>query len=179
MGDLNAISSSPARKAFLGEPLQLVDLDMAAHPREPEPGTFHGFAGKRDGKRIDFILAGPGRSFRVVDTRVLYEIGREYACVENIDIQIGRVLQKLESMGELDNTYIFYTADHGIAIGRHAFQGKQNLYEHTWRVPLLVKGPGVQAGSRAQGNIVISTCLTCWRPSATSRGFRPRSPMRA
>ena len=87
------------------------------------------------------------------------EIGREYACVENIDIQIGRVLQKLESMGELDNTYIFYTADHGIAIGRHAFQGKQNLYEHTWRVPLLVKGPGVKAGSRAQGNIYLLDLL--------------------
>ena len=87
------------------------------------------------------------------------EIGREYACVENIDIQIGRVLKKLESMGELDNTYIFYTADHGIAIGRHAFQGKQNLYEHTWRVPFLIKGPGVKAGSRAQGNIYLLDLL--------------------
>ena len=45
-------------------------------------------------------------------------------------------------MGELENTWIFYTSDHGIAIGRHGLQGKQNLYEHTWRVPLIVKGPG-------------------------------------
>ncbi len=65
------------------------------------------------------------------------ELGREMACDENIDIQIGRVLKKLEAMGELDNTYIVYTADHGIAIGRHGLQGKQNLYEHTWRgVPI-------------------------------------------
>ena len=87
------------------------------------------------------------------------EIGREYACVENIDIQIGRVLKKLESMGELGNTYIFYTADHGIAIGRHAFQGKQNLYEHTWRVPFIIKGPGVQPGTRAEGNIYLLDLL--------------------
>lgn len=81
------------------------------------------------------------------------ELGREYACSENIDIQIGVVLKKLEEMGELDNTYIFYTSDHGMAIGRHGLQGKQNLYEHTFRVPYIVKGPGIKAGSRATGNI--------------------------
>ena len=83
------------------------------------------------------------------------ELGREMACDENIDIQIGRVLDRLEAMGELDNTYIVYTADHGIAIGRHGLQGKQNLYEHTWRVPFIVKGPGIKPGSRAEGNIYL------------------------
>lgn len=87
------------------------------------------------------------------------ELGREMACSENIDIQIGRVLEKLKSMGELDNTYIIYTSDHGIAIGRHGLQGKQNLYEHTWRVPFIVKGPGIKPGSRAQGNIYLADTL--------------------
>ncbi len=87
------------------------------------------------------------------------EIGRQFACSESIDIQIGRVLKKLEEMGELDNTYIFYTADHGMAIGRHGLQGKQNLYEHTWRVPFIVRGPGIQAGSRALGNIYLLDVL--------------------
>lgn len=87
------------------------------------------------------------------------ELGREFACSENIDIQIGQVLQKLDEMGELDNTYIIYTADHGIAIGRHGLQGKQNLYEHTLRVPFIVKGPGIKAGSRAQGNIYLLDVL--------------------
>jgi arylsulfatase A-like enzyme len=87
------------------------------------------------------------------------EIGREYACSENIDIQIGRVLARLAEMGELDNTYIFYTADHGIAIGRHGLQGKQNLYEHTWRVPMIVKGPAIQPGSRVPGNIYLGDLL--------------------
>lgn len=87
------------------------------------------------------------------------EIGREYACDENIDIQIGRVLKKLEAMGELENTYIIYTSDHGMAIGRHGFQGKQNLYQHTWRVPLIVKGPGIKPGSRVEGNVYLLDVL--------------------
>lgn len=87
------------------------------------------------------------------------EIGRDFACAENIDIQVGRVLARLEEMGELDNTYIIYTADHGMAIGRHGLQGKQNLYEHTWRVPMIVKGPGIKPGSRAQGNIYLGDLL--------------------
>jgi len=104
------------------------------------------------------------------------ELGREYACSENIDRQIGRVLDKLEAMGELDNTWIFYTSDHGIAIGRHGLQGKQNLYEHTWRVPFIVKGPGVKPGSRAPGNVYLgdtlaTLCEICGIPApATNEG---------
>jgi len=87
------------------------------------------------------------------------ELGREFACSENIDFQIGRVLKKLKVMGELENTFIFYTADHGMAIGRHGLQGKQNLYQHTWRVPFIVKGPGINAGSRVRGNIYLLDVL--------------------
>lgn len=87
------------------------------------------------------------------------ELGREFACSENIDTQLGRVLDKLEAMGELDNTYIIYTADHGMAIGRHGLQGKQNLYQHTWRVPFIAKGPGIRPGSRAEGNIYLYDLL--------------------
>jgi arylsulfatase A-like enzyme len=109
------------------------------------------------------------------------ELGREFACSENIDEQVGRVLKRLEAMGELDNTYIFYTADHGISIGRHGLMGKQNLYQHTWRVPFIVKGPGIQAGSRVEGNIylldVLATLcdLSGIQPPASSEGlsFRP------
>ncbi len=87
------------------------------------------------------------------------EVGRSYACSENIDIQLGKVLARLEEMGELDNTYIIYTADHGIAIGRHGLMGKQNLYEHTWRVPMIVKGPNIKAGSRVEGNVYLLDLL--------------------
>ena len=105
------------------------------------------------------------------------ELGREFACSENIDIQIGRVLEELESLGELENTYIIYTADHGMAIGRHGLQGKQNLYEHTWRVSFIAKGPGIPSGVRAPGNVylmdVLATLceLTGVKPPKTNEGI--------
>jgi choline-sulfatase len=87
------------------------------------------------------------------------ELGRQFACSENIDTQIGRVLDRLKESGELSNTIIVYTADHGIAIGRHGLMGKQNLYEHCWRVPLIVSGPSIKAGTRTSGNVYLSDLL--------------------
>ncbi|MEN8680844.1 MAG: sulfatase-like hydrolase/transferase [Akkermansiaceae bacterium] len=112
----------------------------------------HGHPGLRDEVKV------PGVWENRDEATIRNELGREFACSENIDIQIGRVLKKLEAMGELDNTYIIYTSDHGMAIGRHGLQGKQNLYEHTWRVPYIVKGPGVKKG-REQGNIYLLDTL--------------------
>jgi len=99
----------------------------------------------------------------VMDSReevtVRNETGRYYACIENIDIQIGRILSKLEETGEMENTYIFFAGDNGIAIGRHGLMGKQNLYEHSWRVPLIVSGPGIKPAGRAVGNVYLMDVL--------------------
>lgn len=120
-------------------------------PAHPFP---HGHPGLRDEVKVQGVME------RRDEPTIRNEIGRQFACGENIDLQIGRVLAKLEAMGELDNTYVIYTADHGMAIGRHGLQGKQNLYEHTWRVPLIVKGPGIEAGSRVQGNVYLLDVLS-------------------
>ncbi len=119
-------------------------------PKHPFPD---GHPGLRDEVKV------PGVWERRDERTIRNEIGRQFACSENIDMQIGRVLTKLKEMNELDNTYIIYTADHGMAIGRHGLQGKQNLYEHTWRVPFIVKGPGIKPGSRAQGNVYLLDTL--------------------
>jgi len=126
------------------------DLQINYLPAHP---FHHGHPNLRDEVKVSGVWK------KRDEATIRNELGREYACSENIDIQVGRVLAKLEAMGELDNTYIFYTADHGMAIGRHGLQGKQNLYEHTWRVPFIVKGPGIKAGSRAQGNIYLLDVL--------------------
>ena len=132
-----------------------------AHPRSPHlPENYlpaHPFPDGHPGLRDEVKVQGVMK--RRDEPTIRNEIGRQFACGENIDIQIGRVLDRLERMGELDNTFVVYTADHGMAIGRHGLQGKQNLYEHTWRVPLIVKGPGIAAGSRAQGNVYLLDVL--------------------
>lgn len=120
---------------------------LPAHP------FHHGQPGLRDEEQVSGVWK------RRDEHTIRNEIGRQFACSENIDVQIGRVLDRLQSMGELDNTYVIYTADHGMAIGRHGLQGKQNLYQHTWRVPFIVKGPGIAAGSRAIGNVYLLDVL--------------------
>ena len=112
----------------------------------PEHPFHHGHVDLRDEVRV------PGVMTSRTEATVRNELGREYACIENIDDQVGLVVDKLKQMGELENTYVIYTADHGIAVGRHGLMGKQNLYEHSWRVPFLASGPGIEPGSRAPGN---------------------------
>lgn len=120
---------------------------LMAHP------FHHGHPGLRDEERVQGVMNQRD------EATIRNELGREYACIENIDQQIERVLAKLEQMGELENTYVIYTSDHGIAVGRHGLVGKQNLYEHTWRVPFLVMGPNIKPGSRAPGNTYLMDVL--------------------
>ncbi len=137
------------------------DSPPPANPRQPAlPGNWlpgHPFHHGHPGLRDEVAVSGVWE--RRDPLTIRNEYGREFACSENIDIQIGKVLAKLEAMGELDNTYVFYTADHGMAIGRHGLQGKQNLYQHTWRVPFLAMGPGIEAGTRAEGNVYLLDTL--------------------
>ena len=119
-------------------------------PAHPFP---HGHPGLRDEEKVSGVLKSR------TESTIRNELGREYACIEHIDIQIGRVLKQLEDMGELKNTYVVFTADHGIAVGRHGLTGKQNLYEHTWRVPLIVQGPQIEPSTRSQGNVYLLDIL--------------------
>ncbi len=67
-----------------------------------------------------------------------------FAIITHMDEMIGRILDALEESGKAENTWIFFTADHGLAVGQHGLLGKQNLYDHSVRVPFTVVGPGVE-----------------------------------
>ena len=61
---------------------------------------------------------------------------------------MGRVMQALEDRGLADDTLVVFAGDNGLAIGQHGLFGKQNLYEHSIRVPLVFAGPGIPRGVR-------------------------------
>lgn len=71
-----------------------------------------------------------------------------YAMISHIDRSIGRVLDALEQRGLMENTIIIFTGDNGLAIGQHGLMGKQNIYEHSIHVPLVICGPGIGAEQR-------------------------------
>ena len=86
-----------------------------------------------------------------------------YAIITHMDHQIGRILDALEQSGQASNTYVILTADHGLAVGEHGLLGKQNLYDCSIRMPLLISGPGIPAGRRVdelvyQHSMFATTC---------------------
>jgi arylsulfatase A-like enzyme len=71
-----------------------------------------------------------------------------YAMISHHDYHIGLMLDQLRQSGQYDNTLIVFTADHGLACGSHGLMGKENLYEHSARVPLVMAGPGIPMDRR-------------------------------
>ncbi len=64
-----------------------------------------------------------------------------YACVSGVDEQIGRILDTLENAGLAENTLVIITSDHGDCIGMHNEITKNNIYEHSLKIPLLMRYP--------------------------------------
>ncbi len=82
-----------------------------------------------------------------------------YAIITHMDEMVGRILDSLEATGKADNTWIFFTADHGLAVGQHGLMGKQNMYDHSVRVPFMVVGPGVKAGQKIDEPIYLQDVM--------------------
>ena len=66
--------------------------------------------------------------------------------MKDIDANIGRVLDALEAKGLDDNTLVIFTSDNGFFWGEHGRGDKRLAYDESIRVPLLMRGPGVQSG---------------------------------
>ena len=72
------------------------------------------------------------------------------AVIKGVDENVGRLLDYLERIGELDNTIIVYTSDQGFFLGEHGWFDKRFMYEECQRTPLLVRYPkAVKAGTRS------------------------------
>jgi arylsulfatase A-like enzyme len=125
----------------------LPDNFMPEYPYAEQIGAPHRL-------RDEFLAPMPRTEFAVRTHR------RElYAMVSHMDTQIGRILDALERSGKAEQTYIIFTSDHGLAVGRHGFMGKQNMYEHSVRVPLIIVGPGIPAGQRIDERVYLQDVM--------------------
>jgi arylsulfatase A-like enzyme len=82
-----------------------------------------------------------------------------YAIISHLDAQIRRIMDHLEKTGQAENTYIFFTADHGLSVGQHGLMGKQNMYDHSMRPPLLVAGPGIPEGKKVETEVYLQDIM--------------------
>ncbi|MDF1850007.1 MAG: sulfatase-like hydrolase/transferase [Verrucomicrobiales bacterium] len=94
-------------------------------------------------------------------TKYAVQVHRQeyYAIITHMDDQIGRILDALEASGEKENTYIVFTSDHGLSVGRHGLIGKQSLFDHSVRIPFMMVGPGVEAGKKIDEPIYLQDVM--------------------
>ncbi|KAG5834444.1 hypothetical protein ANANG_G00261570 [Anguilla anguilla] len=70
---------------------------------------------------------------------------RRWQTLLSVDDLVEKVVKKLQDLKELDNTYIFFSSDHGYHTGQFSLPiDKRQLYEFDIRVPLMVRGPGIK-----------------------------------
>ena len=78
-----------------------------------------------------------------------------YGLIQHLDARVGDLIAKLKDNELIDNTIIIYAADNGLAIGSHGLLGKQSLYEHSTKVPLIISGPGIPEGQTADALVYL------------------------
>ncbi|MFW6164201.1 MAG: sulfatase-like hydrolase/transferase [Planctomycetota bacterium] len=138
-------------KAYVNKyPLDQVAVPPNYLPEYPFKDAIGCGKGLRDEKLAPF----PRTEYAVKVHRQEY-----YAIITHMDHQIGRILDALEKSGKAANTYVFFSADHGLAVGHHGLMGKQNLYDHSVRVPLVVVGPGIAAGKRIDATVYLQDIM--------------------
>ncbi len=138
-------------KAFVDRyPLESIELPINFLPEYPFQNGMGCGPTLRDEKLAPF----PRTPYAVKVNRQEY-----YAIITHMDAQVGRILDALEATGKADNTYIFFSADHGLACGQHGLMGKQNLFDHSVRMPFMVVGPGVAKGTRNETPIYLQDIM--------------------
>jgi len=110
------------------------------------PAFDHGVLSIRD----ELLLSRPLQEQAVKNQNANYQ-----AMVDHIDKRVGDILNALEARGFSSNTLVIFTSDHGLGRGSHGLLGKQNLYEHSLRVPLIMRGPGVPAGGQNHSPVFL------------------------
>ena len=131
-------------------PLDGIAMPKSFKPEYPYAETMGAGRNLRDEKLAPF----PRTEYAVKVNRQEY-----YAITTHLDDQLKDILDALEEKGLMENTYIFYTSDHGLAIGEHGLMGKQNMYDHSMRVPLMVVGPNIPKGKKVATDVYLQDVM--------------------
>lgn len=112
----------------------------------PLPGNFKGWHPfKFDNMNIrDETLGAWPRTPELISA----SLADYYGLISHMDDRIGDIIQTLKDQKLYDNTIIVFASDNGLAIGSHGLLGKQNLYEHSIKVPLIISGPGINENQK-------------------------------
>ena len=89
------------------------------------------------------------------ESEIKRHIAEYYAMITHLDFEIGRLLDALHQSGEEDNTIVVFTGDNGLAVGQHGWLGKEDIYEHGIRVPLIMAGPGIKENVRNDAYVYL------------------------
>jgi arylsulfatase A-like enzyme len=121
---------------------------IAGHPRQKNPVYEQRYAGAyarvvppviREGA---FRGSASNRQFLIADEQA------RLRSLRSVDDAVARTVRQLRQAGELLQTYFVLTSDNGYQLGEHGILGKNRLYEGSLRVPFVVRGPGIEPGTR-------------------------------
>jgi arylsulfatase A-like enzyme len=88
--------------------------------------------------------------FPRTDSAVRTHLAEYYAMISHIDYQLKRLFDLIKAKGQENNTIIILAGDNGLAVGQHGLMGKQSLYEHAIKVPLVITGPKIPKGEKKE-----------------------------
>jgi arylsulfatase A-like enzyme len=160
-------------------------------PATPAPRHAGMFAGAMAPRTPSFNEADvsdkppPIRNLPLLTTAQIAAIDHEYQprleSLQALDEGVGRIIDTLAARGELENTYIVFTSDNGYHLGQHRFlNGKFQVYEEDIRVPLIIRGPGVQAGATVEQmavSIDFAPTMASWGRAEADRVMDGQSLM--
>ncbi|XP_075996301.1 glucosamine (N-acetyl)-6-sulfatase (Sanfilippo disease IIID), b [Genypterus blacodes] len=125
--------------------------DKFADVKAPRDGSFN-----KPGTDKHWLLRQPSNP--MTDSSLNYlddAYRRRWQTLLSVDDLVEKLVEKVDSINELNNTYVFFTSDNGYHTGQFSLPiDKRQLYEFDIRVPLMVRGPGIKPNQTLQAPVL-------------------------